>query len=78
VTQVLIQPAGSRDARQHFADTIANAVSQQRLAVHLAAGDLEALRGIYGDQPAPTWGFKPGKRRGGERIWEPAGVALPP
>jgi hypothetical protein len=67
---VILQPAGDPDARQHYADTIAAPVSQERLARFLTDDDLRVLAETYGERPVPTWGVTPGGGNDNKTKWD--------
>jgi hypothetical protein len=55
MSQIIIQPAGGSESRQHFLDTVERPVSLDTLARFLPAADIKSLLAIYGSQPIPTW-----------------------
>jgi hypothetical protein len=67
---VILQPAGDPYARQHYADTIARPVAQERLGRFLGSEDLAELRRLYADRSVPTWGVTPGGRDVNRSKWE--------
>lgn len=70
MTAVILQPAGDPHAREHYADTIATPVAQERLARFLDADDMDEIRVLYGSEAVPTWGVTPGATEGNLRKWD--------
>lgn len=70
MARVILQPAGSKDARQHYVDTIENPVTIEHLAEFLPPERIRELEEIYPDGEVPTWGVTPGKNDLNKRKWE--------
>jgi hypothetical protein len=60
MNRVILQPCGSAEPQRHFQETIQNPVNLDRLQEFVSKEDHEALRNIYPDGFAPTWGIVPG------------------
>ena len=75
MTAVILQPAGDPHAREHYADTVATPVPQERLARFLDDGDIDEIRRLYGSDPIPTWGVTPGGREVNRGKWEESPTA---
>ena len=67
--QIILQPAGNKDSREHYEDTITNLVSLRRIEQYLESDDMEILRSIYKDH-APLWGVTPGKKSINFKKWK--------
>lgn len=67
---VILQPAGDPHAREHYADTVATPVPQDRLARFLDADDLDEIGVLYGSDAVATWGVTPGLNEVNRRKWE--------
>ena len=70
MTQLVLQPCGNKDAREHYADTIKRPVDLTRLAQYLSAIELKDLEEIYPNGQVQVWGVTPGKNEGNKRKWE--------
>ncbi len=57
--KVILQPAGSGDAADHFKNTILKPVSLHRCAEFISAPDVAELAAIYGRDGARIWGVTP-------------------
>jgi len=65
----VLQPASSRAAQKHYADTIERPVPHERLARLLPAAEATTLRRIYGETAIPVWGVTPGESGRSARKW---------
>lgn len=70
MAQVILQPSGSPDARQHYSDTITRPVSLAVIAQHVPAADVAILQTLFPEGVAPTWGVVPGDNEGNRKKWE--------
>jgi hypothetical protein len=59
MTRVVLQPAGGRESRKHFADTIQRPVPFDRLRRFLPELEMAALRDGYEGESVPAWGITP-------------------
>jgi hypothetical protein len=68
--RVILQPAGGKEAKAHFAETVAQPVSLVRLAPHLTSLEVAHLASFYGKAGARVWGVTPGLGERNKRKWE--------
>lgn len=70
MSQIILQPAGSAAARDHYADTITRPVPLALIAEYIPATDTAFLQTRYPEGAVPTWGVTPGD--GGRNLarWE--------
>ncbi len=68
--KVILQPAGSGDAADHFKNTILKSVSLHRCAEFISAPDVAELATIYGRDGARVWGVTPGEAFRNRKKWE--------
>jgi len=76
---LIIQPAGNTDARQHYSDTVLHAVPINRMRKHLDEETVQRLEELYKGGEVPVWGFTPGTNNSNLGKWnriEPGDVAL--
>lgn len=66
--QLILQPCGDGDAREHFVDTIQNPVSIDRLAPFLSEEERSLIVSRFGDSVA-VWGVTPGEGEGNAKKW---------
>ena len=69
MNSVILQPAGNKDARQHYVDTIDNPVSIDRISQFLDSNDFNIIKNIY-KVSAYVWGVTPGKKLINHKKWE--------
>ncbi len=70
MSHLILQPAGHPEARSHYADTIEQPVSLERIRHHLMGDVLTELEQIYEGRGVPTWGVTPGQKGGNRNKWE--------
>lgn len=70
MTQIILQPAGDVDAREHFVDTIINPVEINRIKPFVDKEILERLDNLFPKGSAPVWGVTPGKSDINKNKWE--------
>ena len=79
MSRVILQPAGNRGARKHYANTIQTHVSMDRIRPHVDTNVWESLAEIFPSHLIPTWGVTPGKDGVNYRKWlriQPGDVTL--
>ncbi len=59
MSNLIIQPASDKNARQHFVDTVLNPVPLSRIQKHLDAETMQKLEKLYKGNEIPVWGFTP-------------------
>jgi hypothetical protein len=69
MSKVILQPAGSPEAKAHFEDTILSAVTLSRISNFVSSSELKTLTNIYPDG-AHVWGVTPGKKFGNRNKWD--------
>jgi len=67
--KVILQPAGNRDAREHYNDTIKNPVSLTKISQYVSSDELNVLKNIYSNN-ACVWGVTPGKKLINKNKWD--------
>ena len=65
MTRVVIQPAGNKDSRKHFVDTIENPIELIKYK-ELIGINFDALNRISKDGRVALWGVTPGKNGANE------------
>ncbi len=61
ISKVILQPAGNKDAKRHFVDTIENPVAIERIKSHLTSSQRAELSPIFeGRSTIAVWGVTPG------------------
>lgn len=76
---LIIQPAGNPDARQHYSDTVLHPVQLSRMRKYLDLATVQRLEELYKGGEIPVWGFTPGTNNSNLAKWnriEPGDVAL--
>lgn len=61
MNQVVLQPTGNKDAREHYENTIQSPVNIKRFEKFLKADEFKALNKIYPSGDVTVWGVTPGK-----------------
>lgn len=77
--QLILQPCGNKDAREHYQGTMANPVPEDTLSRFLDTDQMKVIRSIYGARSIPTWGVVPGGRNVNAKAWRrvmPGAVAV--
>ena len=69
MTQVILQPCGNKDSRQHYADTIEIPIPLETLRTYLLKTEYEELRNRISDSSVATWGVTPGKNGVNVKKW---------
>ena len=69
MSKVILQPAGNQDAREHYVDTIKNAVAISRISEFVDGDELQNLKNIYSDE-AYVWGVTPGNNFVNRTKWK--------
>ena len=70
MSHLILQPAGHPEARSHYADTIEQPVSLERIRQHVTGDVLTELEQIYEGRGVPTWGVTPGQKSVTRKQWE--------
>lgn len=60
MAQLIIQPAGNRNAREHYVNTVLHPVPLEQIRPHVATEVMDRLNTLYRGSSVPTWGFTPG------------------
>ena len=78
--RVILQPAGNKDAKKHFVDTISNPVPINKISPYIEKKEFDYLSKIYkNDQGAYVWGVTPGSNLTNKKKWDkinPKDIAL--
>ena len=61
MSNIILQPSGNKDAREHYVDTIANPVRLERIRSYLKLEDYSNLQEIYPSGDCMIWGVTPSK-----------------
>jgi len=67
---VILQPAGNKGARSHYADTIKQLVELERVRPHVSSELHNQLLELYPEGAAPIWGVTPGAKNVSQKKWE--------
>ena len=59
MSKIILQPAGDKDAREHYNDTLENPVELDRIYKFLSQKNKEILSDIYPDKKCYIWGVTP-------------------
>jgi len=70
MTLVVLQPAGNKDAREHYVDTIENPVTLDSIKDHLTAEEFDDLSNRFPKGFVFFWGVTPGKNNANVGKWE--------
>jgi len=70
MSKVILQPAGSKDAKRHYIDTVETPVDINVIRRHVNNDIYKQLLEIYPDGRVPTWGVVPGTNNGSVKKWE--------
>lgn len=70
MTHVLLQPAGSAEAREHYQKTVASPRSLREIDPFLKPESRAELAEIYGETPAAVWGVTAGDGNRNRTKWE--------
>ncbi len=62
MAKVILQPAGNKNGREHYFETITNPVRLSEIKKFLSSSDISELDSLYPDGTCPIWGVTPGKR----------------
>ncbi|MDC0145577.1 HNH endonuclease [bacterium] len=68
MSKIILQPAGNKDAREHYVDTIQNPISINRISQFVNQDDLNILKNIY-SEGAYIWGVTPGTNLSNKNKW---------
>tara|TARA_Y100000814_G_scaffold73656_1_gene45548 strand:+ start:163 stop:1122 length:960 start_codon:yes stop_codon:yes gene_type:complete len=68
LSKIILQPAGSKSAKQHFIDTIQKPVSIEKLSKYVNKNDLNLLKDISSNG-AYVWGVTSGKNMVNKNKW---------
>lgn len=63
MSKIILQPAGSSDASEHYVDTIENPVDINRIRQFVSQKQYQRLSELYRDGKVPVWGVVPGKNK---------------
>ena len=66
---LIVQPAGNKNAQQHYIDTVLNPVSLSVVSQYVDAPTLGRLKELYPGNEMPVWGFTPGTNNGNLAKW---------
>jgi NTP pyrophosphatase (non-canonical NTP hydrolase) len=69
INRVALQPAAGAEAKQHFKDTIENAVPLKRVESHLSNSELADLKASCDTTNLRIWGVTPGARGQNRTRW---------
>lgn len=70
MSKVLLQPAGSLEADEHYRDTVDNPVDLSKISKFLQTEIVNELKGLYSGSAMPVWGVTSGKDEGNKSKWE--------
>lgn len=70
MNKIILQPAGSTDARKHYLDTIANPVSIERISSFVDEDTTTRIKELHKDGNVPVWGVTPGINDVNKNKWE--------
>jgi len=70
MNSIILQPAGSNDAREHYSDTIQRPVDINRIKKFVSEDEFAILSELYLSGSVPTWGVTPGKDNGNKNKWD--------
>jgi hypothetical protein len=71
MSQVILQPSGNKDAREHYENTIESPVDSTVISQLVSTEEYQFLVDIYGDNSRiPTWGVTPGKKGVNKTKWD--------
>ena len=68
MNHVILQPAGNKGARSHYADTIEKPVGLGLIRKHISSDLYEKLSSLYPHGVVPVWGVTPGEGRSAHSI----------
>jgi hypothetical protein len=70
MSRIVLQPAGDKDANQHYQDTILNPVPIDKIKKYVGAELYSQLLALYPDKKIPTWGATPGTKNVNVNKWK--------
>lgn len=70
MNRVILQPAGNKDAQQHYVDTVHNPVPLDKIAKYVNPKLLHSLHQLYPSGQVPTWGVTPGANLRNRNYWD--------
>ena len=70
MSNIILQPSGNPNARQHYNDTIKNPVTVERIGKFVNSTHLNIIKNIYPKEVAYVWGVTPGKKLINYSKWE--------
>lgn len=79
MSHIILQPSGSKDAKEHYENTVKKPVDISRLAKFIKGPELDNLKKMYPDGQVPVWGVTPGKNDANKGKWdkiEPSDIVL--
>ena len=68
MNQIILQPAGNKDAKKHYNDTIENSVNIREIIPFLNNKDINIINRLYSNS-APVWGVTPGSNLSNRNKW---------
>ena len=71
---VILQPSASKDAQEHYRDTIETPVILNDVSQFLSNNEIETLKNIYPDGKMRVWGVTPGISGNNIVKWERIGI----
>ena len=69
MSNIILQPTGNKDAREHYLDTIQQGVKLSFIKQHLTSKDYESLLQIYPSGECYVWGVTPGDKNRNVSKW---------
>jgi len=73
MNHIILQPSGSKDAREHYANTIERPIEISRLSKFIDKSHTDKLKGLYPEEQVPVWGVKPGNNHANKNKWDKIG-----
>lgn len=70
MTKIILQPAGDKDAIEHYKNTIENPVQLSKIRGFVSKEIAEKLHSLFPNDLIPVWGVTSGKNDGNKHKWE--------
>jgi len=70
MNHVILQPAGNKGTRSHYADTIEKPVGLGLIRKHISSDLYEKLSSLYPHGVVPVWGVTPGEKDVNKKKWQ--------
>lgn len=69
MNRIILQPAGNKDAKKHYVDTIKNPIPLPTIKPYVTEEIYYKLKNIFREGCVPVWGVTPGKKDVNKNKW---------